>query len=358
MNRESSTAKSLRVQSPDGEYEIVIAPGALVQGQHLGTPGGAVVITNTTLAPLYGEALAQRLGARLLTVPDGEQHKRLETVQTLYDSLVVAGADRRTTVIALGGGVLGDMAGFAAATYMRGLDFIQVPTSLLAMVDSSVGGKVGVDLPQGKNLVGAFKQPLRVLIDPEVLATLPAREWACGMAETIKHGLIGDAGLFEQIEADPGAYARFSTPSAAAALVARSVQVKIDLVQADPYERGSRAHLNLGHTFGHAVEQASGYAWPHGEGVGVGLLAAARLSARLGLCAPELPGRVERVVGGVGLPTRIGSLDPEAICAAMATDKKFVAGKSRFILIRSVGAVGVVEDVPKPDLLQVLGSMQ
>jgi 3-dehydroquinate synthase len=345
-------ARILGVTAPEREYVIhmaahlldTLAPADLAEGGD--TPGGFVVVTNAPLAPLYGERLAARLGAALIVVPEGEAHKTLETVARVYDGLIAAKADRHTTLIALGGGVVGDMAGFAAASYMRGIRFVQAPTSLLAMVDSSVGGKVGVDLPQGKNLVGAFYPPHRVVIDPAVLATLPDREWRCGMAEILKHGLIAAPDLFARIEADPAAFTRFTNADLAEALVARAVQVKIDVVEADPYEHGVRAHLNLGHTFGHAIERVTAYAVPHGEAVGLGLIAAAHLSAALGLCAPALVERVRAAVGGVGLPTHFAGHRPADVVAAMATDKKFAAGSSRFVVMHDVGHVAIARDVP------------
>jgi 3-dehydroquinate synthetase len=216
------------------------------------------------------------------------------------------------------------------------------------MVDSSVGGKVGVDLPQGKNLVGAFKQPDCVLIDPDVLTTLPEREWRCGMGEVIKHGLLADEGLL-----DPAMWAK----DHAVELVRRAVQVKVDVVQQDPYERGVRAHLNLGHTFAHAIERVSNYSWLHGEAVGVGLVAAARLSYALGMCDSGLAEEVEDIVNKVGLPTRLGKRDPEVLFAAMGTDKKWQAGHSRFVLLRGMCQPEIVEDVPKATVIQVLQEM-
>lgn len=335
------------VDAPGGGYPILIENGLL--RRIVPDDGRRVVITNTTLSPLYGEALAQQLGAECLTMPDGEQFKTLETVANLYRDMVVAGMDRGGTVYALGGGVVGDIAGFVAATYMRGVRLVQIPTTLLAMVDSSVGGKVGIDLPQGKNLVGAFKQPEQVLIDPEVLATLPAREWRCGMAEIIKHGLLADPGLLEGLT---------DVPQAAEAMIRRAIQVKVDIVQADPYEQGTRAHLNLGHTFGHAIEIVSEFAMQHGEAVAVGLVAAARLSAALGLCPDELPGQVEALTIQAGLPVRMGNLDIEAIYAVMATDKKWKNGRSRFVLLRGIGQPLIMEGIDKEQVLRVLDSLK
>jgi 3-dehydroquinate synthase len=338
------------VKTPDGSYTIHIAAGIR---QHIADKVGgrrAVIITNETVAPLYGEAMRDALGGcALITMPDGERYKTLATVAGFYGELVRAGLDRSGVVIALGGGVVGDSAGFAAATYLRGVRLLQVPTSLLAMVDSSVGGKVGVDLPGGKNLVGAFKQPDAVLIDPEVLTTLPPKEWRCGMAEAIKHGLLADHSLL-----DPA----LRTPDRAAELVRRAVQVKVDVVQRDPFEAGERAHLNLGHTFAHAIEQVSGYAWAHGEAVGVGLLVAAHLSHRLGLCGEEVPALVGDILAETGLPTRIGGLPSGALWAAMHTDKKWAAGVSRFVLLRGFQQPVVVEGVAESEVLAVLEGLQ
>lgn len=356
-------ADRIRVTAPGGDYDIYIEPGILRDIGGRGEPsvrpylnGRVVIVTNTTLAPIYGEALVQALpDAALVTIPDGEPYKTLATVAKLYTDFVAAGLDRSGTVIAVGGGVVGDTAGFAAATYMRGVRFVQMPTSLLAMVDSSVGGKVGVDLPQGKNLVGAFKQPDAVLIDTDVLQTLPEREWRCGMAEVIKHGLLADEGLLALIESGHGITVSLRD---ALELVRRAVQVKVDVVQQDPFEHGARAHLNLGHTFAHAIEQVSGYAWPHGEAVGVGLLAAVRLSAALGLAAAALAERVQRILAQVGLPIDITGLDPDAIFVAMGRDKKWQNGRSRFVLLRGVGQPVIVEDVSRERVIAVLDSLQ
>lgn len=337
----------ITVESPEGRYDIRIEHGALMT---FAPPSkSCAVVTNTTLAPLHGHTLAERLGAPLITMPDGEQYKTMQTVESLYNQFITAGLDRSSTVIALGGGVVGDTAGFAAAIYMRGVPLVQIPTSLLAMVDSSVGGKVGVDVPQGKNLIGAFKQPQAVIIDPDVLRTLPAQEWRCGMAEVIKHGLLADPGLLEP---------DLHHPERAAELVARAVQVKVDVVQRDPFEKGERAHLNLGHTFGHAVERVTEYRVPHGEGVAIGLAAAVHLSARLGLCDTGLVEHVEMILSEIGLPIRTGALDPALLWDAMATDKKWQGGRSRFVLMRGIGQPVIVDGVSKDDVIAVLEAMR
>ncbi len=363
---------ALGVDTPEGRYEIIIEPGLLGRlGTELdrrGLSGRVVLITNTTVAALYGEALERALPeAAVIAIPDGEQYKALDTIRLIYDQFVEVGLDRSGIVVAFGGGVLGDTAGFAAATYMRGVSLAQMPTTLLSMVDSSVGGKVGVDLPQGKNLVGAFKQPKVVLIDPEVLQTLPGRELQCGMAEVIKHGLIADEGLFNEVLDlhQPPNWFDYQVQNprpyfeALTRLLPRSIQVKINLVEEDPFEHNVRAFLNLGHTFGHAVEQASGYRWLHGQAVGLGLVAAARLSQRLGLCDSALVERVEAITQAVGLPQHLDDdLNPDAIYAAMSTDKKWRGGRSRFVLLEGMGKPTMVENVAQSDVIAVLESLK
>jgi 3-dehydroquinate synthase len=362
---------ALGVDTPEGRYVIVIEPGLLsrlgLELEQRGLKGKTVVVTNTTVAVLYGAALERALPeAAVISIPDGEQHKTLDTVRQLYDQFVDAGLDRSGMVIAFGGGVLGDTAGFAAATYMRGVRLVHMPTTLLSMVDSSVGGKVGVDLPQGKNLVGAFKQPEIVLIDPDVLQTLPGRELRCGMAEVIKHGLIADPELFDRVfklhqppnwlddqTQNPRSYFEALTR-----LLPRSIQVKINLVEEDPFEHNVRAFLNLGHTFGHAVEQVSGYRWLHGQAVGLGLVAAARLSHRLGLCDAALVERTEAITRAVGLPQHLNGLDAEAIYAAMRTDKKWRNGRSRFVLLEGLGKPTIIENVAQSEVIAVLESLK
>ena len=298
-----------------------------------------------TVAPLYGERLASSLPqADLITVADGEAHKTLETVERLYNKMLIHRTDRATTLVALGGGVIGDTAGYVAATYMRGIPLVQIPTTLLSMVDSSVGGKVGVDLPQGKNLIGAFKQPRRVIIDTDVLDTLPPMQWRCGMAEVIKHGLIGQPALLEP---------RFWQPELAAQLVRQAVQVKIDIVEVDPYETSIRAHLNLGHTFGHAIERATQYAVPHGEAVAIGIVKAALLSRNLGLIDEDLVNRIQKIMWQIGLPTDI-ALDSHRWYAAMATDKKWQAGKPRLVLLKALGEATIAEGLRRDDIMAVL----
>ncbi|NJL94648.1 MAG: 3-dehydroquinate synthase [Anaerolineae bacterium] len=343
---------STQVHNPSGVYDILCARNLLPKMRYLladyRLDGRIVVVTDENVAPLYGESLAASLpNASLVTFPAGEVHKNLETINTLYAAFIEMGLDRSGVVIALGGGVVGDAAGYAAATYMRGVRLVQIPTSLLAMVDSSVGGKVGVDLPQGKNLVGAFKQPEMVLIDPNVLHTLDPVELRCGLAEVIKHGLIGDPGLLEHLDdiaaGDP-------------TWLRRTIQVKVDIVERDPYEHGERAHLNLGHTFAHAIEQVSGYAWRHGEAVGLGLVAATRLSEAL--CNFSGAAQVESLVQAQGLPTRWRGFDPEALWQTMHTDKKWQSGQSRFVVLEAPGQPRIVRGVPREQVIDILKSLE
>jgi len=348
----------LPVTHPTGQYDVLVGADLLPNlAQHAGIRGPIALITDSNVGPLH----AHRCGevACVVTIPAGEQHKTLATVETIYDELLAAGMDRQATVVALGGGVVGDVAGFVAATYMRGVDFVQCPTTLLAMVDASVGGKTGVDLPQGKNLVGAFKQPTAVLADISTLQTLPPAEFASGMAEVVKHGLISNPDLFEKIEIGDWRLSTQSPISNLQSLVATAIEVKRDVVQEDPFEQGRRATLNLGHTFGHAVEQVSGYRVRHGEGVAMGLVAAVNLSARLEYCDPTLQGRIEMVLQALNLPTRIpAEFDPAAIYQTMFSDKKKAAGKLRFILLQDVGNVFVTGDVVEPAVLATLTAVQ
>ncbi len=347
---------TIQIEHPNGRYNVIVGQKLLSRLRVLAAlDGPVVVVTDANVGRLYTNQLES---AATITVPAGERYKRLETVSTLYDEFLSAGLDRQGTVVALGGGVVGDMAGFAAATYMRGVGFVQCPTTLLAMVDASVGGKTGVDLPQGKNLVGAFKQPTAVIADLDTLATLPPEEFAGGMAEVVKSGLIGDPQLFDQLESKEALH-RHSPVEILQSIVVNTIRVKQAVVQADPYESGRRAVLNLGHTFGHAIEQVSGYQIGHGYGVAMGLVAAARLSAVLGHCDPTLEQRIEAVLLKQQLPVRIpAGLEADAIIQAMSSDKKKMAGQLRFILLRDVGDVFVHSDVEETAVQEVIESLQ
>jgi len=349
----------LPVRTPGSTYDILIAEGILAEaGSRLLsagiTAGRCAVISNQTVARYHADAL---LGAlrhagfepRLLLVPDGEVHKNLQTVADLYDRLTALRLARDETVIALGGGVIGDMAGFVAATWLRGTPFVQIPTTLLSMVDASAGGKVGVDLPGGKNLVGAFKQPELVLIDPDVLQTLPGPEFRSGLAEVVKAGIIGDPQLFNQLAGDG--------PASLSEMIGQSVRVKIELVQRDPFENGDRAWLNLGHTFGHALELHSGFTLRHGDAVAVGMVAAAVLSEQIAACSTGLAGHIEEVLARLGLPVSY-PFDLDAVIAAMAMDKKRRGRTLRFVVIEQIGKVAMAEDVPGDAVRAALAAVQ
>jgi shikimate kinase/3-dehydroquinate synthase len=349
MTPEPSAAGQIAVRAPGGDYAIELGCGLLAQaGERLRawglTPGPVAVVSEDRVARHYADPLSTALREAdfeptLCLLEGGEINKTLASVAGLYERFAELRLDRRAPVVALGGGVMGDMAGFAAASWLRGVPFVQIPTSLLAMVDSSVGGKTGVDLPAGKNLVGAFKQPRGVLIDPETLATLPAVELCSGLAEVLKHALIADPQLFARLEAGVGDLSGV----AGAALVRDAVQVKVDVVQEDPFEQGRRAVLNLGHTFGHAFELLSEFSLRHGEAVGVGLVAAADVAERVGRAEAGLSQRIEGCLATLGLPTRV-NFDPAAARAAMGQDKKRRGKTLRFVIVEAVGAVALVDD--------------
>jgi shikimate kinase/3-dehydroquinate synthase len=308
------------------------------------------LVSDDVVGPLYADRVVASLeGADLrvarCTMPAGEAHKTLDTVSDLYGQFLAAGLDRSGLVLALGGGVVGDVAGFAAATFMRGLSLVQVPTTLLAMVDSSVGGKTGVDLPAGKNLVGAFKQPALVAIDPATLATLPAADFRAGLAEVVKAGVINSPELFDRLE---DGQVNLSW------IIRQAVAVKVAVVEADPYERGRRAVLNLGHTFAHAFEVLSDYQLRHGEAVAMGLAAASRLAVDLGRCPPDASRRIVALLDHLGLPTTIPDYDPEAVWEAMTSDKKKRGKRLRFVLPLNIGQVDIFDDVPRRAVLAAL----
>ncbi|WP_323121895.1 3-dehydroquinate synthase [Burkholderia alba] len=309
------------------------------------------IVTNTTVDPLYGDALRAALaplGKQVSTVvlPDGEAHKNWATLNLIFDGLLTERADRKTTLIALGGGVVGDMTGFAAACYMRGVPFIQVPTTLLSQVDSSVGGKTGINHPLGKNMIGAFYQPQAVIADIGVLRTLPERELAAGLAEVIKTGAIADADFFDWIEANVAALNR-REPAALAEAVKRSCEIKASVVAADEREGGLRAILNFGHTFGHAIEAGLGYGeWLHGEAVGCGMAMAADLSVRVGHLDEASRERLNRVIAAAHLPTRAPQLGQTRYMDLMRVDKKAEAGSIKFILLKRLGETIIT---PAPD---------
>jgi len=352
----------LRIELGERSYPILIGPGLLADPAVLAeavTARDVLVVTNETVAPLYLDRLNRSLaGQRVASVvlPDGERYKTLDTLARVLDALVQHRMNRDACIAALGGGVVGDMAGFAAACYQRGVDYVQAPTTLLAQVDSSVGGKTGVNHPGGKNLIGAFHQPRAVLADTETLETLPAREFRAGLAEVIKYGLIADAAFLGWIEANLDALLQLDAAALTHA-IRRSCEIKAEIVAEDEREHGRRALLNLGHTFGHAIETATGYGeWLHGEAVGAGMLMAADLSHRLGWVASADVARIRRLLERVGLPVAAPPIGARRALELMGMDKKVLAGRIRLVLMRAVGDGVVTGDYPADALQATLSA--
>jgi 3-dehydroquinate synthase len=354
----------LTVGLGERSYPILIGPGlardpaafdALLGGKR------AVLVTSETVATLHAPALERALDAcacrwQTLVIADGEEQKSWATLDQLYTELLRQGADRKTLLLALGGGVVGDLVGFAAATYQRGIDFIQIPTTLLAQVDSAVGGKTAINHPLGKNMIGAFHQPRAVIADTDTLATLPGRELSAGLAEVIKYGIIRDPAFFAWLEEniDP---LRAREASALAHAIARSCEIKAAIVAEDEREAGIRALLNLGHTFGHAIETLTGYGtWLHGEAVSAGTVLATRLAVQLGRLAPADAERIIGLLGRAGLPVAPPRLPVDAWLAAMGRDKKNEGGRITLILPDAIGAASVVKDAPLEPLQALLAS--
>ncbi|MCS0708991.1 bifunctional shikimate kinase/3-dehydroquinate synthase AroKB [Massilia aurea] len=340
---------TLNVELGERSYPIEIGAGLLddaaLLARHIGGHKVAIV-TNTTVAPLYLDKVAGHLRAAgrdvlEIVLPDGEEHKNWQSLNLVYDALLQHKCDRKTTLVALGGGVIGDLTGFAASSYMRGVPFVQIPTTLLAQVDSSVGGKTGINHPLGKNMIGAFYQPRAVIADTATLATLPARELSAGLAEVIKHGAILDADFFDWIEANIEPLIARDRHAIGYA-IARSCEIKSDVVRKDEREGGLRAVLNFGHTFGHAIENGLGYgAWLHGEAVGCGMVMAADMSARLGLIEPAAVERVRALVRAAGLPAVAPDLGEARWIELMEVDKKNEGGEIRFILLKPLGSPSI-----------------
>ena len=355
--------QTLHVELGERSYPIYIGDGLLARSElltrHIAGRQVAVV-TNETVAPLYLESLMRSLeGFKVASVvlPDGEAFKNWETLQLIFDGLLTARHDRRTTVVALGGGVIGDMAGFAAACYQRGVDFIQVPTTLLSQVDSSVGGKTGINHPLGKNMVGAFYQPKAVLIDTASLHTLPPRELSAGLAEVIKYGLICDEPFLDWLEGNMSAL-RALDGAALTYAIERSCAAKAQVVGADERESSVRATLNLGHTFGHAIETEQGYGvWLHGEAVAAGTVMALEMSHRLGWLSAQERDRGVRLLHAAGLPVvPPQDMTPEQFLEHMAVDKKVLDGQLRLVLLKRLGEAVVTADYPREILDATLRS--
>jgi 3-dehydroquinate synthase len=349
------------IQLGDRSYAIQIGPGLLDDpAAWAGLPeaANALIVTNSTVAPLYASRLHAQLARRhraihTVELPDGEEHKTWQTLNLIFDALLSHGCDRKTVIYALGGGVVGDMSGFAAASYMRGVPFVQVPTTLLAQVDSSVGGKTAINHPLGKNMIGAFYQPQRVVCDLDTLKTLPARELSAGLAEVIKYGPIADMAFLDWIEANLAALLA-RDPAALAHAVRRSCEIKAWVVGQDERESGMRAILNFGHTFGHAIESGLGYGeWLHGEAVGCGMVMAAQLSQRLGLVDEAFARRLTTLIHAAGLPITGPRLGAERYMELMRVDKKAEAGEIRFVVIDGPGHA-VVRAAPDALVAEVI----
>ncbi|MDD2421384.1 MAG: 3-dehydroquinate synthase [Heliobacteriaceae bacterium] len=350
----------------DRSYPVLIGEGLLASAGSLLAgclPGNKVlIVTNPPVRALYGKMLQHSLqeagyDVSLTLVPDGEQYKNLTTMAGLYDAAVAARLERSSTIVALGGGVAGDQAGFLAATFMRGIGFVQVPTTLLAQVDASVGGKTGVNHPRGKNLIGAFYQPRCVLVDPATLQTLPDREVGAGFAEAVKTALLGDEALFRFLEADPAAVQRREL-GAITRLVAACCHTKAKVVAADEQEAGLRAVLNLGHTFGHAVETLTGYqVYRHGEAVAIGLVAACRLAETVTGLPAEVTGRVYRLLRAAGLPVSFPAFPAAAWRQAFSLDKKVSGSRVTFVLPTDIGLYPVLKHIPLDAAIKIIGRL-
>ena len=346
-----------RVSGMGSPYNVYVGSGVLertgelFREEQLGER--CVIVGDSNTVPLYGQSVADSLersgiASSVITIPAGEEHKSIETVGFIWKKFMEAGIERRDTVIALGGGVTGDLTGFAASTWLRGVKWISMPTTLLAMCDSGLGGKTGADLPEGKNLIGAFHPPALVIADTLTLSTLPLREMRCGLAETIKHAIIDDAALLEQLpefafcktEEDAAPCTKLKEAKWLPAFVARSMAVKIRVITEDPYEKGIRASLNLGHTIGHGIEKATNFAMQHGEAVAVGTVLEAQIAAQMKIATEELPDKLAGYFASVGLPTSVPSgLDVNEVLQAITLDKKKAGGKVRFALPAAVGNV-------------------
>ena len=358
--------RTVTVRLPERSYDIRVQTGLLHNAGHeiaaISKTKRVFVVTDDTVRPLHAQPLldsfkAAGIEAKLFEIPAGESHKTLATVATIYHAMLEARIERSTVVVGLGGGVIGDMAGFAASTILRGVPFVQIPTTLLAMVDASVGGKTGFNHASGKNLIGTFYHPIAVLIDPATLLTLPPSTLSEGLAECIKHEIIRDAAGFESLKHQIHRALQLDLDYLAE-LIAHNVSIKARVVEADPTERGERAHLNLGHTFGHAIEKVSQFTVSHGVAVALGICAAARVAMELGLLTDEDRVRIERLLQSANLPTRaIGDLDLDAVIDAMHSDKKVEGGTIRLVLPQCIGHATIRGDVSPKIIRHALQSI-
>ncbi len=360
-SRFMATARMLAVDvpTPSRAYKVTIADGAIDALPDLlaqaSTPERRFIVSSPAVWRLHGTRIGRALGiAEPILVPDGERYKQLPTVARIYDALVRANADRASTLVTFGGGVVGDMAGFAAATYLRGIALVHVPTTLLAQVDSAIGGKVGVNHPLGKNLIGAFYQPHAVVVDPSVLATLPRREFRAGLYEVIKYGMTSSAALFDRIARDRKAiFAR--TPEALEPVIAESSRIKAEVVTADEHESGLRRILNFGHTAGHALEAVTKYRrFRHGEAVGYGMLVAAELARSRGALGERERDALAALIASLGPLPPVADVSTALILEAVHHDKKIIAGKLHFVLPTTIGATTIVDDVSEQELRDAL----
>ncbi len=356
---------TVNVSLGERSYDIEIGMGLDQAGlriKGLGLGQKIAVVVNPTVKALYGKRLVESLKTQgfmvmSIIIPDGEQYKSLDWANAIYTALLTNAFDRTSAIVALGGGVIGDLAGFAAATYMRGIPFVQVPTTLLAMVDSSVGGKTGVNHPMGKNMIGAFHQPRKVLMDLDALKSLPKPEFLSGMAEVIKYGVIRDSAFFDYLDVNRDRILGLDA-DALAHVVRRSCELKAEVVGRDEREGGLRAILNFGHTVGHAVEKAENYTMRHGEAVAIGMVYASRLAHSAGLCDPVVPERVEKLIASYGLPTSLRSLTRkptvQELMDTMQIDKKADAGKVKFILPTKIGEVVITKEWEEERLRELI----
>jgi 3-dehydroquinate synthase len=348
-------------------YAVIVERGALHRVAEslraLRVGRRAALVSSPPIMRLYGKAVADRLRdggfeVAVVEVPDGEAAKQLAVASQCWDAFVDARLDRSSTVLALGGGAVGDVAGFAAATYMRGVNFVPLPTTLLAQVDASVGGKTAIDHPQGKNLIGAFHQPRLVIVDPLTTGTLPERDFRSGLAEIVKHGIVLDAGYFALVEREAAALLG-RDPAVLEEVIGGSCRLKADVVERDEREADLRAVLNYGHTIGHALEAATAFGrWTHGEAVAIGVAGEARLARRLGLASADTVARQERLLAVLGLPVSTGAIDVEAVMTAMTRDKKSRDGRLPFVLAPEIGSFRLEHGIPREDVRAVLEELQ
>jgi 3-dehydroquinate synthase len=355
--------KKLSIDLGQRSYDILIGTNLIEQTGRLIAevlfPSQVIVLTHPSIKALYGEQLDSALSSvgmkpHWIEIPEGESSKSLAQAGEIFDRLFELNCDRKSLLVALGGGVIGDLTGFIAAVWLRGLPFVQIPTTLLSQVDSSVGGKTAINHPQGKNLIGAFYQPQRVIIDLDTLKTLPVNEFKAGLAEVVKYGVIEDPDFFEFLENNSAAILA-QDPQCLQRIVQTSCTVKGQVVEKDETESNHRMILNYGHTIGHAVEALTHYTdFLHGEAVSIGMVYAARLSRNLGKCDPGVPDRIQALLEKLGLPTALPKLDADAIVESMTHDKKAVQKKIRFVLVTQIGKVEIVDDIPPNELKKVL----